>query len=797
MDANGHRFWMLSDPGDFDLADGSCQFDGDCLHLSGTITLPDQAAIRSQALPAADMPPVAVGRFDDWAVYDPSHPFGTQPGCILGATGDGELAPVIGIPAGAEIRDMWVDDEGVLRIAGKLADGDEGLIYVDLRGRFGNPVLVETPGATPDRGAGRWLIERIRGRLWREAGAQLADFALRTYADHIFRPDPEYANPLRLEEQPRIAKTPQERIVDCAARSDGTLAVLVHSSPQAKKSFIEFIPVRGERVRVEVPLQGFATSMGFISDGQIALTYVGAKRAVVVSVGEGERPTLSIEPNRTPLVQPGTARICRGTVMPARVVHFEEGSKLPNAAPRVLQALSMPSYRSEGIAPSGTVIRAPDGGTIWHRLVFEGDLPAGTGLAIALQVADRKDELDAAKPHVHYAGDIAFPTGAPQLTWLDAASELPLHPGMLHQPRVKGRTGCFTGLVQNTDSVSRELSGRFARISLRLYGTGQASPSIVAVRLYGSRFSLVRNYLPTVMQPPLDLALRQTPGEAHSLDFLDRYVANFERVLTGMEDRVVAAPALTDPMAAPTDALDWLSGWIGLVMKSGLNERQRRVMLANGMRLHRRRGTMPGLRLALDIASEGQVGAGGIVALEDFRLRRIFATILGADLGTQFDPLLAGPVESGNSFVGETLHLGDAEEMQDGKPVLSAQQLTEIAALYRPPSDPEQLDKVLGFFAELAWKVTVLVHHEADEARLALIRDVAAQMTPAHVRLRVERASRPLILGLYSLLGVDSYLRPRPGASPVISDASDLGVQDQILALPSLDPAADYGGMPS
>ena len=236
---------------------------------------------------------------------------------------------------------------------------------------------------------------------------------------------------------------------------------------------------------------------------------------------------------------------------------------------------------------------------------------------------------------------------------------------------------------------------------------------------------------------------------------------------------------------------------IGLVMKSGLNERQRRVMLANGMRLHRRRGTMPGLRLALDIASEGQVGAGGIVALEDFRLRRVFATILGADLGSRFDPLLAGPVESGNSFVGETLHLGDADELKDGKPVLSAQQLTEIAALYRPPTDPEQLDKIRGFFAELAWKVTVLVHHEADETRLALIRDVAAQMTPAHVRLKVERASRPLILGLYSLLGVDSYLRARPGASPVISDVSDLGVQDQILALPSLDPAADYGGLSS
>lgn len=797
MDANGHRFWMLSEPGDFDLSDGSCRFDGDCLQLAGTMSLPDQAAVRSEALAAADMPPVAVGPFDDWAVYDPAHAIGVMPGAILGATGGGELAPVIGIAAGTAIRDMWVDDEGLLRLAGKLPGSDEGLIFIDLRGRFADPVLIETPGAVPDRGAGRWLLERARGRLWREAGAPLADLALRTYADHIFRPDPEYANPLRLEEQPRIAKSPQERIVDCAVRTDGTLAVLIHSSPQAKRSLIEFIPLRGERIRVEVPLAGFATSLGFVSDNRIALTYVGAKRAVVVNIGEDAAVTLAIEPNRTPLVQPGTARICRGTVQPARVVHFAAGTAVPLAAPRALQALSMPSYRNEGGAKAQFAIRAPDSATVWHRLVVEADLPPGTGMAIALQVADREDELDGASEHLHYAGDIAVPPGAPQLVWLDAPNELPLHAGMLSQPRVKGQSGCFSGLVQNTDAVSRELAGRFARISLRLFGTGQASPSIAAIRLYGSRFSLVRNYLPTVMQPPLDPALRERAGAAHSLDFLDRYIANFERVLTAMEDRVVAAPALTDPMAAPADALDWLAGWIGLTMKSGLTDRQRRVMLANGMRLHRRRGTMPGLRLALDIASEGQIGAGGIVALEDFRLRRVFATILGADLGSQFDPLLAGPVESGNSFVGGTLHLGDAAELEDGKPVLSAAQLTELAALYRPPSDPEQLDAVRSFFAQLAWKVTVLVHHDADETRFALIRDIAAHMTPAHVRLRVERASHPLILGLYSLLGVDSYLRPRPGASPVISDVSELGVRDQILALPSLDPAADYGGLPS
>lgn len=799
MDANGHRFWMLSEPEDFNLSDGSCQHSGDCLHLAGNIELAQsgeaQAATRAKAIAASNLPPVAIGHFGDWAFFDPTAPTATEPGSILATTEDGDLSPLMGIPAAADIRDLWADAEGILRVAGRAASGENGIFFFDMRGRWADPVVIETPGAEPDRGAGQWLLERSSGKLWREGGAALADLARRSYADHIFRPDPEYSNPLRLEEQKPVSAAPAERLLDCAARADGLLAVLLCGSAASKRTTIELIPVRGERIRLDVPLTGFASSIGFIDAQRIALTYPGAKRVVVLTLNEGENPSLSIEPNRTPLILTQSARICRGAVDPAHVVHFSEGSAQPIRPPRALQALSMPSYRGHGEAIAAGTIRGDTASMIWHRLVVEGDFPAGTGLAVELRVAEQEDQLETADLHTHYLGEIAVPAGAPRLTWLDSASELPLQKPMIDAPPKPDRTGCFSGLIQNTNQVSRELSGRFAQIKLRLFGTGQASPSVAAIRLYGGRFSLARNYLPTVMQAPIDPQVRDQAGDAHPLDFLDRYVANFERTLTSMEDRVVAAPSLTDPMATPSQAIDWLSGWIGLVMKSGLNERQRRVMLANGMRLHRRRGTLPGLKLALDIASEGEVGRGGIVAIEDFRLRRVFSTILGADLGSEFDPLLAGPVESGNSFVGNTLHLGDADELENENQVLSDAQLTEIAALYRAPTDPDSLDEVRGFFAQLAWRLTVLVHHDADEAKLALIRDVAAQMTPAHVKLHVERATRPLILGLYSLIGVDSYLRPRPGASPVVTDTSLLGVRDQIKALPSMDPAADYGGI--
>jgi phage tail-like protein len=304
---------------------------------------------------------------------------------------------------------------------------------------------------------------------------------------------------------------------------------------------------------------------------------------------------------------------------------------------------------------------------------------------------------------------------------------------------------------------------------------------------------LVRRYLPRVFHAPDAAEARDAVGPAQPKDFLDRHVAMFEGVLTRLEDKAASAHLVTDPWAAPAEALDWLSGWIGAELAPALDETARRRMLANAVRLHRRRGTLPGLMLALDIVTGGDVACGGIVAFEDHRLRRVFSTILGADLGRRNDPLLGGPVESGNSFVGPTLVLGDADEFDGGTQRLSADQETELAALFEAPDRRANGEAVRGFFAALAHRVTVLVHADADDTRLALIRETARALTPAHVALRVELASRPLILGIYALVGIDTYLRPRPEPSQVRLDRSKLGERDHVLRLPSLDSRLERG----
>ncbi len=378
---------------------------------------------------------------------------------------------------------------------------------------------------------------------------------------------------------------------------------------------------------------------------------------------------------------------------------------------------------------------------------------------------------------------------------------MPFHPGLLDCPSEPGRTGLFMALVQRAGRVSRELKGRYLKMELVLHGTGQATPVIAAARVYEPRFSYVERYLPPIhRKPDADSAgeAGEDLGPAAPHDFLSRYVTLFESLLTRIEDKVASAHLVSDPWGTPPEAIDWLANWIGVALDPGLPEDRRRLpenrrrrMLAATTAIYRRRGTLPGLAMALDAATGGEVARGGLVIVEDFRLRRTFATILGADLGRHEDPLLLGFIESGNSFVGPTLFLGEGDIGE-----LSEEQQTELAALFfKPEEESEEREAdIAALFDRLAYRVTVLVHSDIDQHELGFIRRVVELETPAHVRARILRAPQPLIVRLYALVGVDTYLRPRPGIDPVRVGGTRLGEKDHIVGLPSLDPRLEQGG---
>jgi len=89
-----------------------------------------------------------------------------------------------------------------------------------------------------------------------------------------------------------------------------------------------------------------------------------------------------------------------------------------------------------------------------------------------------------------------------------------------------------------------------------------------------------------------------------------RMLANFEGVMTTLEDRVAAAHVFTDPATVPEPHLDWLGGWIGVAFDPVLPAARRRDWLADAPRLARWHGTRRGLALALDVATGGGVRGG-------------------------------------------------------------------------------------------------------------------------------------------------------------------------------------------
>lgn len=342
-----------------------------------------------------------------------------------------------------------------------------------------------------------------------------------------------------------------------------------------------------------------------------------------------------------------------------------------------------------------------------------------------------------------------------------------------------------TTLALNQDAALDAGGNLPVPVRERLAGEGVALSGVAQVTVERASASwLVRDAVSS-------LALR-VRREAHALgiyraratpaDFLERFLGNVEGVLTAIEDRIAAAHVLTHPDSVPEESLEWLAGWIGVAFDPAYPPLQRRALLAAAPVLFRERGTLRGLQRALDIATDGGVSGGEILVIEDYRLRRTFATVLGADLADERDPLLPGLAVSGNSIVGDTLILGEEHRR-------------EFMALFGADVETSAAEDaaIQALYDKLAFRASVLVHNEVEPQDLGLIRRVVELETPAHVQARVLTASWPFLVGIAALVGVDTYLATKPRKAPARVGRSALGVRDYVLGVGSLDPRLSGG----
>lgn len=762
MDANGLQFCMLADEGHWSPAGDAVQYDrgSRALRLARHRDLPDWPADIPAAEAALLTVPQVIDRFDTRAFWS------SGDGAVLATGAVPGNEPIFTLTGGAPVTDLALGYDDLLYV---VVGGS--ITIVDPRERFEPVQVPPLAGFSAWRVAanpagGVWALDKDNLKLAVLLGSPSTIRPHPPYSPNTVRPCDENPDPPRLAALSKASWPAGERPVAIASSSDGRLGILFWKTGDLAR--IRLLGA-GDTLGPPLLLAGARTPFSFAwnSSSQIAILVPNVKEAPVYSVDDAGSP---IPPD--------------GDFYPLKnhdggpFLHTVSRPQYPSAnGPRVLFRLSLPAYARTGSAANALVCDSGKPGAVWHRLYLEAEIPDHCGITVwlgaASNVADQPTEW-----FPHQFGSVFAPDAStPRAAWVRTPSEIPWQPALLKCPAEKNRSGLFTVLIQRSGRRVRSLRGRFLKIKLDLQGSGLQTPQVAALRAYSSRFSYADHYLPElyredVFGPDGDQRASATPA-----DFLERMLDNFEGVLTPIEDRIADSYLLTRPATTPPEALEWLANWIGVSFDTAYTDTQRRALIGASPELFRRRGTLKGLGLALDIATSGAVRRGQIVILEHYRLRRTFATILGADLSDENDPLLAGITRSGNSFVGDTLFLGDEHRK-------------EFLALFGDalPKSKSEARAVAAFFDQLAYRVTILVHQEINPQDLALVRRVAALETPAHVAVRVEAASNQFRAGVASLVGVDTYLAPKPGPRTARVDVSYIGRGDLIERAPSLDP---------
>lgn len=273
-----------------------------------------------------------------------------------------------------------------------------------------------------------------------------------------------------------------------------------------------------------------------------------------------------------------------------------------DGAVRWSAVVQQPRQRWEPLAELVTpVFDSQDIGTVWDKLLLDAQVPAGTAVQVDSRAGDDLQRADAAFPVVSPAspataladgsgdwpGDVlgvwqAEPpprlrSDGPELPWLR-------HTAARATRRDTG-TGTWELLLQRAQ-------GRYLQLRLRLLSPqGSGTPRLRALRVWQPRFSYPQRFLPAVY--------RQDPVHG---PFLERWLANFESTLTGIEDRIASVQTLLDARSVPADTLPWLASWFEVALDPAWDERRQRLFVRHAMDFFRWRGTVHGLRLALELA---------------------------------------------------------------------------------------------------------------------------------------------------------------------------------------------------
>jgi phage tail-like protein len=97
------------------------------------------------------------------------------------------------------------------------------------------------------------------------------------------------------------------------------------------------------------------------------------------------------------------------------------------------------------------------------------------------------------------------------------------------------------------------------------------------------------------------------PGMYQEDDLSQRWLSALDDVLAPVFLSLDSMPSYLDPALTPDDFLDWLAGWVGVLLDENWPIERRRTFVAQAADLYRLRGTVAGLREHIQIFTGGKV----------------------------------------------------------------------------------------------------------------------------------------------------------------------------------------------
>lgn len=494
-------------------------------------------------------------------------------------------APVDAVLAGLAVT------SGDFLVVGFVAADVGGLLRFDLVGG-GAPQRVLLPDGifpaslAPTCDGGLWLLDAASPRLLRldrdlrlaaepvkDAGPDFAPEDADPKAEHF------HAEPVRIDL--KTATAPAAIATLC----DGSVVLL--DAPVKAPAALHIVDPGASVIRLLAALDFVVTcftAVDFEGAPSLLLADAGGNQARRVRLVEkNARWDGVVLPDTLPLRRFGG----RALVAIKGTAHYDSGATDPIWVPVVETRHRRFAPRAAFVTP---IYDGAEPQCIWDRVRLDACIPPGASVAVEARAAD--DPASLATPATAWIPQ-------PALVLSRSGSELPGKRAIaaIATDRTQGK-GSWDLLLQN-------VTGRYAQFRLTLAGDERVTPRLRALRLWYPRFSWVRRFLPGVYRE-----------EPNSAAFLERFLANFEGVTTGIEDRIAGAEALLDPRTVPAELLEWLSSWYEVALDPSWDERRRRLFIANAAAFFGWRGTIRGLLLALKLALDSSTSA------EDFDLDR-------------------------------------------------------------------------------------------------------------------------------------------------------------------------------